>query len=82
MTAAYTHEYRSLVETISKDLGYGEFTRTGVYCMLSGPTYETPAEVRLVQAVSIIFLFVTLMLECGIFREKMGRRNGLFSQRS
>ena len=40
--------------------------------MLSGPTYETPAEVRLVQAVSnIIFVFVTLMLGFGIFRKKL-----------
>lgn len=50
MTAAYNHDYRQLVAAISKDLGYGDFTRAGVYCMLSGPTYETPAEIRLVKA--------------------------------
>jgi len=51
MTLAYDRDYQKIALDISKDLGYGDYTRNGVYCMLSGPTYESPAEVRLVQAV-------------------------------
>ena len=52
MTDAYDVDYQKKAISISKELGYGDFTRTGVYCMVSGPAYESPAEIRLVQAVS------------------------------
>ena len=51
MTDVYDKEFRAKAVQISNTLGYGEFTREGVYCMLSGPCYESQAEVRLVQAV-------------------------------
>lgn len=51
MTSIYDKELQNKAIEISKELGYGDFTRNGVYCMLSGPTYETQAELRLVQAV-------------------------------
>jgi len=51
MTDVYDKGFRSKAVEISKRLGYGDFTREGVYCMLSGPCYESQAEVRLVQVV-------------------------------
>lgn len=51
MTSIYDKNLQDQAIQISKDLGYGDFTRNGVYCMLSGPTYETQAELRLVQAI-------------------------------
>lgn len=53
MTRAYDKEYQKLALDISAELGYGEFTQNGVYCMFSGPTFETPAEVRLAQLVRL-----------------------------
>lgn len=52
MTSIYDKTLQTKASDISKECGYGDFTRNGVYCMLSGPTYETQAELRLVQAVS------------------------------
>lgn len=51
MTSIYDKTLQTKASDISKECGYGDFTRNGVYCMLSGPTYETQAELRLVQAV-------------------------------
>merc|ERR1719334_1376469 len=48
MTDVYERDLRDKAVEISNKLGYGEFTRTGVYCMVSGPCYETPAEVKLI----------------------------------
>jgi len=51
MTDIYDKEYQTKALAISKKLGYGDFTQTGVYCMVSGPNYESQAELRLVQVV-------------------------------
>lgn len=51
MTDVYDKEFRTKAVEISNRLGYGDFTQQGVYCMLSGPNYESQAEVRLVQVV-------------------------------
>ena len=45
MSNAYAKELRSQVKDIAKNLGIE--VREGVYAMFSGPTYETPAEVRM-----------------------------------
>lgn len=45
MSNAYDKELRSQVKDIAKNLGIE--VREGVYAMFSGPTYETPAEVRM-----------------------------------
>ncbi len=58
MTEVYARDFQEIVvgeaESIAKERfekGYDEkltdFLHRGVYCALSGPTYETPAEVRL-----------------------------------
>ena len=45
MSDAYDKELRKTVKNIAADLGLT--VREGVYAMFSGPTYETPAEIRM-----------------------------------
>lgn len=45
MTNAYDKELRSIALACASELGIG--LRQGVYCWMNGPTYETPAEVRM-----------------------------------
>lgn len=45
MSNAYDKDLRAQVKDIAKNLGIE--VREGVYAMFSGPTYETPAEVRM-----------------------------------
>jgi purine-nucleoside phosphorylase len=51
MTEVYDREFRNIAEeeasTIAHERGEHGFWGSGVYCGLSGPTYETPAEVRM-----------------------------------
>lgn len=47
MSNAYCPELRKKVKEISKDLEME--LKEGVYLMMSGPTYETPAEIRMVR---------------------------------
>lgn len=47
MSAAYDEELRGLLRGCAGDLGLR--LQEGVYCVLSGPSYETPAEVRMLQ---------------------------------
>jgi len=51
MTDTYDKEFQLKALDIAKRLEYGEFTRNGTYCMVSGPNYETQAELRLVQTI-------------------------------
>ncbi len=48
MTETYTPELRTLAHTTANDLGFT--LREGVYTGLLGPTYETPAEIRMLRA--------------------------------
>jgi purine-nucleoside phosphorylase len=47
MTVAYAPELRALAHEAARGLGFE--LREGVYCGLPGPTYETPAEIRMVR---------------------------------
>lgn len=44
MSAAYDQEYRALAHQVARQEGIT--LREGIYCALTGPNYETPAEVR------------------------------------
>ncbi len=48
MSAAYDYELRSLTKTIAQELNIR--LHEGVYAGLLGPTYETPAEIRMLKA--------------------------------
>lgn len=47
MTSAYDHDLRQILNTKAKELSVN--LREGVYAGVLGPTYETPAEVRMVR---------------------------------
>ena len=49
MSTAYTPKYRELAKQCAKDLGIQ--VQEGVYTFFSGPTYETPAEIRFAQTI-------------------------------
>lgn len=48
MTTAYPAEYVELAKKVSKDLAIDLVE--GVYVMMTGPTYETPAEVKMLRS--------------------------------
>jgi len=58
MTSVYDHELQEIVVTAADEIAkerfesgvdrsHTDFLHRGVYCGLSGPTYETPAEIRM-----------------------------------
>jgi purine-nucleoside phosphorylase len=51
MTEVYCREYQNITYQIAKEMTTEKdtppFLKRGVYCALSGPTYETPAEIRM-----------------------------------
>ena len=49
MTQAYWKDYRRIAEEESRQLGFDLFE--GVYAALTGPSYETPAEIRYLRTI-------------------------------
>lgn len=47
MSDAYDRELRELAHDVATELGYNDFLREGVYCVLGGPSFETIAECRM-----------------------------------
>lgn len=57
MTSVYSTELQELVsgeaERMAKERNIKPFMNRGVYCALSGPTYETPAEIHLLRLLGV-----------------------------
>lgn len=58
MTSVYDREFQEIAEAAARDIAHERFEKgldenkvdflnRGIYCALSGPTYETPSEVRM-----------------------------------
>lgn len=47
MSDAYDRELQQLAMDVGQELGYGDFLREGIYCVLGGPSFETIAESRM-----------------------------------
>lgn len=47
MSDAYSKDLRRLALAVGSELGCSGFIREGVYCMVSGPNFETIAEARM-----------------------------------
>ncbi|XP_013868498.1 purine nucleoside phosphorylase 5b [Austrofundulus limnaeus] len=47
MSDAYDRELQQLAHEVATELGYSDFLREGVYCVLGGPSFETIAECRM-----------------------------------
>ena len=51
MTHPYDLTLRNLAKEVAKELNMESFLREGVYCHLSGPSYETPSESRFLRLI-------------------------------
>jgi purine-nucleoside phosphorylase len=71
MTQAYDRELRERAEDVAKKLGFE--IRHGVYAGLLGPTYETPAEVRMLRTLGANAVGMSTVLET-IAARHMGAR--------
>lgn len=47
MSDAYDRELQQMAMDVGQELGYGDFLKEGVYCVLGGPSFETVAECRM-----------------------------------
>lgn len=47
MSDAYDRELQQLAMDVGQELGYSDFLKEGVYCVLGGPSFETIAECRM-----------------------------------
>ncbi|MBQ9660403.1 MAG: purine-nucleoside phosphorylase [Bacteroidales bacterium] len=66
MTCAYDPELQDLAEACAAQMGIG--LRKGVYCGSTGPTYETPAEVRFYRTVGADLLGMSTVPEVIVAR--------------
>lgn len=46
MNRAYDRNLQQLAKKTAHELGYDDFTRSGVYAFIAGPSYETPTEAK------------------------------------
>eukprot|EP00042_Codosiga_hollandica_P020242 m.64939 g.64939 ORF g.64939 m.64939 type:complete len:304 (+) comp49760_c0_seq1:133-1044(+) len=51
MNRAYDRNLQQLARQSAHELGFDDFTRSGVYVFLSGPSYETPTEAHFLRTV-------------------------------
>lgn len=47
MSDAYDRELQQMAMDVGQELGFGDFLKEGVYCVLGGPSFETIAECRM-----------------------------------
>jgi len=71
MTEAYDRELLALADRTAKDLGFS--LKRGVYAGLLGPTYETPAEVRMLRTLGADAVGMSTVVEV-IAARHMGAR--------
>lgn len=75
MRAAYDPELGALAEEIARGLGFE--LRRGVYAQLSGPSFETPAEVRFLRSIGVDAVGMSTAAEVVVARHAGMRVLGL-----
>ena len=76
MSNAYDKQLRCMAWSVSKEIGFDDFTREGVYVMVGGPTFETVGEARLLRAVGADAAGGQTRLETEVGRQQgCGRHN-------
>jgi len=63
MTEAYNPELRTLIQKISEDR-LGKKIQEGIYAAVLGPTYETPAEIRMFRTLGADMVGMSTAPEC------------------
>nr|XP_056700901.1 purine nucleoside phosphorylase-like [Euleptes europaea] len=53
LSDAYDRKIRALAMETARQLGYTSFVKEGVYCMVSGPNFESIAEARLLHSLGV-----------------------------
>uniref|UniRef100_A0A3B5QV62 Purine nucleoside phosphorylase n=1 Tax=Xiphophorus maculatus TaxID=8083 RepID=A0A3B5QV62_XIPMA len=53
MSDAYDRDLQQLAMEVGQELGYGDFLKEGVYCVLGGPSFETIAECRMLHLLGV-----------------------------
>jgi purine-nucleoside phosphorylase len=76
LTSVYDIELRGMLDTVAGNAGIG--LRTGVYAGLLGPSYETPAEVRMLRMLGAQAVGMSTVIEAMALRH-MGVRVGALS---
>ncbi len=71
LTEAYNSELRKLAQAIANQLGIT--LQSGIYVALSGPTYETPAEVRALRSIGADMVGMSTVPEV-IMANRLGMR--------
>jgi purine-nucleoside phosphorylase len=71
MTAVYDHEYQDLAISEAHEMGME--LRRGIYAALSGPSYETPAEIRMLRLLGADAVGMSTVPEAIVARQ-MGLR--------
>ena len=51
-TRLYDSSLRKTARVVAKEMGYSHLIQEGVYAMVCGPSYETPAELKLLSVSS------------------------------
>lgn len=62
MTEAYNGELRSIMKSISNNLGHN--IHEGIYAGMLGPTYETPAEINMIRVLGGDMVGMSTVPEC------------------
>jgi purine-nucleoside phosphorylase len=62
MSEAYNRELTAIMKSVSKELGHA--IHEGVYAAMLGPTYETPAEIKMVRAIGADMVGMSTVPEC------------------
>jgi purine-nucleoside phosphorylase len=75
MTAAYAPELRALVRRVASEAGIA--LEEGVYAAMPGPTYETPAEIRMLQRLGADAVGMSTVPEVCVARHMGARVIGL-----
>jgi purine-nucleoside phosphorylase len=76
MSVAYDKDFRADLASAAKELGIG--LREGVYAWLTGPSYETPAEIRMLQKLGVSAVGMSTVPEVIALRH-MGVRTAALS---
>ncbi|CAL8326263.1 unnamed protein product [Arctogadus glacialis] len=50
MSDAYDRKLREMAHEVGEELGFSDFLKEGVYCVLGGPSFETIAECRMLHS--------------------------------
>ena len=71
MTEAYSHELRAVAHNVASDLGLK--LDEGVYLVLSGPSFESPAEIRMMRIIGADLVGMSTIPEV-IMANKLGMK--------